>query len=178
MYQRTKWIISEIFLPRPCHGAMARTSEFIYIISWISYRIHNLPLSWLGLTYVRYIPKCSKRIQNRRIFSDFVHTFLLLLFYTISIYQNLFRIAAFLMIFNVLLMSLFKSTLFVLFSKAFLESTKKYHHLVSTTQFLKYYWHFNIKVWSYNTCIIKCDKASNVQVFIQFYSNVLIWIRR
>ena len=122
MYPRTEWFISGRFLPRPWHGAMARTSEFIYIISWISYRIHNLPLSWLGLTYVRYIPKCSKRIQNRRIFSDFAHTFLLLLFYTISIYQNLFRIAAFLMIFYVLLMSLFKFTLFMLFPEALFGS--------------------------------------------------------
>ena len=127
------WIISGRCLPRPCHSAMARTSEFIYIISWISYRIHNLPLSWLGLTYVRYIPKCSKRIQNRRIFSDFAHTFLLLLFYTISIYQNLFRIAAFLMIFYVLLMSLLKFTLFLLFPEAFFESFGIYTILCNIT---------------------------------------------
>ena len=94
------------------------TSFHGYHIGYITY----LAVSWLGLTYVRYIPKCSKRIQNRRIFSDFAHTFLLLLFYTISIYQNLFRIAAFLMIFYVLLMSLFKFTLFMLFPEALFGS--------------------------------------------------------
>ena len=91
------------------------TSFHGYHIGYITY----LAVSWLGLTYVRYIPKCSKRIQNRRIFSDFAHIFFL--FYTISIYQNLFRIAAFLMIFYVLLKSLLKFTLLMLFSEAFFE---------------------------------------------------------